>query len=44
VRRVWHHAMEALEKITGEKPPAGSVLQRRDFWRAWWAKSRETWK
>ncbi|HKS16579.1 MAG TPA: HEAT repeat domain-containing protein, partial [Planctomycetota bacterium] len=34
IRRVWHHAMEALEKITGEKPPADTVLQRRSFWRA----------
>jgi hypothetical protein len=39
VRRVWHHAMEALEKITGEKPPAGRVVDRRDFWRAWSAKN-----
>ena len=39
IRRVWHHAMEALEKITGEKPPPGSVMQHREFWRAWAAKN-----
>jgi len=44
VRRVWHHAMDALEKITGEKPPAGSVLERRDFWRAWQSRNRKSWK
>jgi hypothetical protein len=40
IRRVWHHAMDALEKITGEKQPAGAVLSRREFWRAWAGKLR----
>jgi HEAT repeat protein len=40
VRRVWHAAMEALEKLTAERPPGGSVAERRGFWREWVARNR----
>lgn len=34
LRRVWDAAMEALEKVTGEKPAGESTAERRAFWRA----------
>jgi hypothetical protein len=35
--RVWHAAMEALEKLTGETSKGEAVADRRAFWRAWHA-------
>ncbi len=34
VRRVWHAAMEALEKLTGVPSEGASVADRRAFWRS----------
>ena len=39
-RRVWHVAMEALEKLTGVTPQGTSVVARRTFWREWFAKGK----
>jgi hypothetical protein len=40
MRRVWHAAMEALEKIAGVKTEGRTVAERREFWRAWHARNR----
>ncbi len=37
VERVWHAAMDALEKISGVKAEGASVADRRAFWRRWHA-------
>jgi len=34
VERVWHAAMGALEKLTGEKTPGETTADRREYWRA----------
>jgi len=34
VERVWHAAMGALEKLTGEKTPGKTTADRREYWRA----------
>jgi hypothetical protein len=34
IRRVWHAAMEALERLTGLKTEGASVVERRAFWRS----------
>jgi HEAT repeat protein len=39
-RRIWHAAMEALEKLTGVATVGGSVADRREFWRTWYAKNK----
>ncbi len=43
-RRVWHGAMEALEKLTGARTEGATIADRRDFWRAWYAEHRADWK
>lgn len=43
-RRIWHAAIEALELCTGVKTEGASMTERREFWRNWHARHRDTWK
>lgn len=42
--RIWHAAMDALGKLSGASPAGKSVAERREFWRSWWEKNRESGK
>ena len=38
--RVWHFAVDGLERITGTKTEGRTVADRRAFWRQWYGENR----
>ncbi len=44
VRRVWHAALEALEKLTGTRADGASTAARRASMKAWYEKNRDAFR